>query len=251
MDDKTTYQIQRWACWSGPVMVVSYLIFWIILGHNYPPPSVAQSGADLVKNYYVPYRGDILLGMSLCAFSGLLYLPWSVLLTTQMWRREKVPVLSLLQLMGGALTAWVLVLSPAMWAWCAKYAGTPGVDGELIKSVHMVSWYIYDMTYAITTMQLIGCGMFALLDKKTPAIFPRWCGWAALWAGFTFFPLTFLPYFDEGPLSFSGGWNFFVVFVSWGVWFTSYSVFMFKEVGRIRVAPAPGIGQAVSFGHAD
>jgi hypothetical protein len=251
MDDKTSYQIQRWAAWTGPIMVITYLIFWIILGHNYPPPSAGLSGAQLVETYYVPHRDDILLGMSLCAFSGMLYLPWTVLLTVQMWRREKVPVLTLMQLTGGVLTAWLLAFCAAMWAWCARYAGTPGVDGELVKAIHLVTWYMFDMTYMITTIQCVGCGVFALVDRKTPAIFPRWCGWVALFAGISFLPLTFIPYFDDGIFSLHGGWNFFVVFVAWGTWFSSYSFYMFKEVGRIRVSPAPGIGQAVSFGHAD
>jgi hypothetical protein len=251
MDDKLTYQVQRWTAWTGPVMVVTYLAFWIILGHNHPPPSSGLTGAQLVADYYGSHRDDILLGMSLCAFSGILYLPWTVLLTVQMWRREKVPVLSLMQLTGGTLTAWLLAMCPAMWAWCARYATTPGVDPELVKSVHMVSWYIYDMTYMVTTVQLFGCGVFALLDRKLPAIFPRWAGWVAIWTGVCFLPLTLIPYFEDGPVALNGWWNFYVAFASWGVWFCSYSYFMFKDVKRLSVAPAPAIGQAMSYGHAE
>lgn len=251
MDDKVAYQVQRWTAWTGPVMVVTYLAFWIILGHNHPPPSTALTGAQLVAQYYAPNQSDILLGMALCAFSGLLYLPWSCLLAVQMWRREKVPVLTLLQLTGGVLTAWLLAACPAMWAWCARYATTPGVDPELVKSVHMVSWYIYDMTYMVTTIQLAGCGLFALLDKKAPAIFPRWAGWVAIWTGLSFLPLTFIPYFDDGPIAANGLWNFYVVFISWGVWFCSYSFFMFREVKRNAAAPFAALGQAVGFSHAE
>jgi hypothetical protein len=250
MDDKITYKLQYWMAWCGPFMVVTYLYFWIILGHNFPPPSATLTGAELVSQYYGKYQSDILLGQSLCAASGLLYLPWCCLLTVQMWRREKVPVLSLMQLTGGLLTAWVLVLCPAMWAWCAKYATTPGVQPELVKGIHMLSWYIYDMTYMITTIQLFGCGLFAILDKKTPKIIPAWAGWYALAVGVGFIPLSFLPYHEDGPFSVGGWWSFHIVFGSWGVWFSTYTYYMFQELKRIRISPAPAIGVAIGQGAA-
>jgi hypothetical protein len=245
MDDKTTHRVQYWVAWCGPLMVITYLYFWIILGHNFPPPSAALSGAQLVSEFYGRYQSDILLGQSLCAASGLLYLPWVCLLTVQIWQREKVPVLALMQFAGGLLTSWVLVLCPAMWAWCARYATTPGIDPEIIKAVHMMSWYIYDMTYMITTIQLLGCGLFAILDKKTPKIFPVWAGCLAVAVGIIFVPLSFLPYHDQGPLSIGGWWSFHVVFGTWGLWFCSYSYFMFQNLKRIRISPSPAIGVAI------
>jgi hypothetical protein len=245
MDDKTTYRIQLWLAWSGPVMVVTYLYFWIILGHNYPPPSAALSGAELVSQFYGKYQSDILLGQSLCAASGMLYLPWCCLLAVQMWRREKVPVLSLMQLTGGALTAWVLVMCPAMWVWCAKNATNTAVSPDLIKSVHMMSWYIYDMTYMITTVQLFGCGLFGILDRKAPTLVPRWAGWLAIGTGVGFMPLTFLAYNETGPWGINGVWGFYGIFGTWGLWFTSFTYYMFQDVKRVRVAPSPAIGVAI------
>ncbi|MCK9284118.1 MAG: hypothetical protein M0P39_07530 [Rhodocyclaceae bacterium] len=246
MDDKTTYQIQRWTAWTGPVMVVTYLFFWVILGHNFPPPSPGYSGAELVANYYVPHRDNILLGMCFSAWLGLLYVCWSVQLTCQMWRREKVPVLSLMQLAGGILTGWLLGMCAALWVWCARYAGTPNIDPELIKAVHTFSWYIYDMTWTVTAIQCVACGAFAILDKKQPAIFPAWVGWLAIATAATFIPLTFLPYFDDGPFALNGWWSFHVVFGIWGVWFTSYTYYMFQDLKRIRISPMAGVGQAIS-----
>jgi hypothetical protein len=246
MDDKIAHKIQYWTAWTGPVMVVTYLFCWVILGHNFPPPSPGLSGEELVANYYVKYRSNILLGMSFSAWLGILYTAWSVQLTVQMRRREKVEVLSLFQLCGGILTGWVLVMCAAFWVWCARFAGTKGVDPELIKAVHTLAWYVYDMTYTVTTIQLVGCGVFAILDKKKPAIFPAWAGWLALIAAATFFPLTFLPYFETGPLAYDGWFAFHVVFGIWGAWFTTYSYYMFKDLRRITASPALGVAQAIS-----
>ena len=43
----------------------------------------------------------------LAACVGALYMPWSVVLSYQMWQREKVPLLSLLQLSGVGPAAWL------------------------------------------------------------------------------------------------------------------------------------------------
>jgi hypothetical protein len=135
--------------------------------------------------------------------------------------------------------------------WCAKYAGTPGVDAELVKAIHLVSWYFFDMCYGVTSIQLLGCGLFAILDKKKPAMFPAWVGWFAVATSASFLPVTLIPYFDEGPLALNGAWNFYTIFILWGMWFSSYSYYMFQDLKRIKTSPTQGIGQAVSIGGAD
>ncbi len=250
-DDKTTYKVQRWAAWAGPFFVVTYFIFWVGLGHNFPPPVIGQSAADLVANHYVKYQEHIRLGMAFSAWLGIIYVIWSIQLALQMWRREKVPVLSLMELLGGCLTGWVLATCAAEWTWCATWAGTPGVPDELVKEVHVRAWYIYDMTWTVTAIQCWGCGFFALLDKKQPSVFPRWIGWLAIFTPVAWFPLIFLPWNHSGIWSVSGYWGFHVVFIIWGVWFCSYSYYMFQDLKRIRVSAVPGIGQAMSHGTAE
>jgi hypothetical protein len=253
MDDKTTSRIQFWmTVIGGPVMMIGLIITWYFMGHNYiSPPSPGLSGEELVATYYVKYRGDIMLGMSLSSALGVLYIVWSVQLTCQMWRREKVPLLSLMQLCGGILTGWLIVQSCAMWVWCARWAGTPGIEPELTKAIHVMSWYIFDMTYMVTTIQCVGCGLFAILDKKKPAIFPPWLGWVTLGVAATFFPESLLPYYDEGPLSLNGWWNLHVVFSLWVVWFAIYNYYMLQDLKRVRNMPTLGIGQAISHSSAE
>ena len=252
MDNKTTYNIQIWTAWTGPVMVVSYLICWIFLGHNIPPPAMSLSAADLVNNYYLKYHSSILLGMSFSAWLGVLYTAWSVQLAVLMWQREKLPILSLLQLCGGILTGWLLNMCAAMWAWCAAYAGAPGIDPSIIQTVHTMAWYVYDMTWTVTAIQLVGCGAFAILDKRLPVLFPAWAGWLALATAATFLPLTFLPYFKSGAFAVDGWFSFYIVFGIWGLWFTTYTIYMFRAI-RLSKESAPELRsvRGVSQGFAD
>jgi hypothetical protein len=123
---------------------------------------------------------------------------------------------------------------------------TPGIDPELIKAVHALAWYVYDMTWTVTAIQLVGCGIFAIVDKKEPAIYPAWAGWLALATAATFLPLAFLPYFESGPFAYNGWFSFHIVFGTWGIWFTTYSYYMFKDLRRINISPASGVAQALS-----
>jgi hypothetical protein len=93
--------------------------------HACPATEDGFGGAALVDIYYLKHRGDILLGMSFCAWHGVLDTASRVQLSEQMRRREKMHVLSQLQLCGGILTGWLLVMCAAFWFWCVRFAGPP------------------------------------------------------------------------------------------------------------------------------
>ncbi|ABD89111.1 hypothetical protein [Rhodopseudomonas palustris] len=244
MDETLSRKIQVAAAWCGPAFVVFYGLSWVVLGHNYPPPDPLFSAQELVDNFYVKYRSDILLGQSLSTALGILYLIWACQLTVQMWRRESTPILSLIQLTGGVLTGWVLMFGPVMWAWCAENAGT--VDPALIKAVHFLAWYTYDMTYMITTVEVIAICLFAFFDKERPALMPRWSAVLALFSGLSFLPLTFLPYIKSGPFALNGYWSFHVAFISYGLFTAIIGWYMVQDLKRLKVPTVPGVAQAIA-----
>jgi hypothetical protein len=141
-------------------------------------------------------------------------------------------VFSFMELTGGALTAWVLAFCPAIWLTCAVYATT--FDPTLIKSLHSMGWFIYDVTFMITTVQLTGLGLYTVLNRRQ-TIFPAWAGWMAIAVGIVFIPLVLIPFVSEGPFKLAGTWNFFIVFGTWLFgFFTPYSFFMLKELTSRR-----------------
>jgi hypothetical protein len=230
MDEKTKRMAELAVACCGPLFVVTYTFFWGILGHNIPPPNMMGMTPDqLVSEYYGKYQSDITIGMIGSATVGLLYLPWSCLLAS-MLRDENgsLGVFSLMELTGGALTAWLLAFCPAMWAACAIFVhDMPPVT---IKFIHCLTWFIYDCTYMITTVQVIGLGCYTVLNKKQQ-IFPAWAGWCAIAVGIIFLPLVLMPFVSEGPFIVGGSWNFFIVFGTWlFAFFSPYSYFMLKNL---------------------
>ena len=144
---------------------------------------------------------------------------------------------------GGALTAWVLSFCPALWLTCAVLSST--LDPNLIKLLHTAGWFIYDVTFMITTVQLTGLGLYTILNKRQ-SIFPAWAGWCAIAIGIIFLPLVLIPFVDKGPFMLPGTWNFYIVFSTWLFgFFTPYSYFMLKELMARRREFLPG---AVALG---
>lgn len=230
MNEDLSKKVAYWLAWTGPAWVVLYIISWGILARNYPCPSQSLSGVELIQQYYS--HKSVLLGMSLASSVGILYMPWSIILAYQIWQREKVPLLSLMALSGGILTGFIIVYTASKWVWCARWAGAPGIDPELIKSIHLSTWYFFDMTYNVTNIQLLGCGLFAILDRSEHRIFPVWLGWFSLFTGLSFILETVMPYFNHGPLSINGLWNFWFGFLVWFCWFSLQSIFVLREAGR-------------------
>ncbi len=102
----------------------------------------------------------------------------------------------------------------------------------MIKSVHFMGWYVYDMTYMITTIETIAICLFAFLDKEEPAILPRWTGVLALFSGLSFLPLTSLPHFKTGIFAINGYWSFHVAFISYGMFTAIIGYYMAKSLKK-------------------
>ena len=238
MDKEVKRMVQLGIAWCGPLFVLGYIVFWAILGHNVPPPNMMGMTAEqLVSEYYGKYQNEIAVGMVGCATIGLLYMPWSLLLASMLRDEDgSMGVLSLMEAAGGTLTGWLLAFCPAIWATCALLTNT--VSPDLIRAMHVFTWVIYDCTYMITTIQLLGLGLYTVLNKKQ-VLFPAWAGWSAIAVGIIFVPLVLMPFVSEGPFTVGGSWNFFIVFGTWlFAFFAPYSYFMLKALmGQSRSAP--------------
>ena len=231
MDQGAKRAIERGMAWCGPIFVVGFIVFWTIMGHNYPPPNMmGMTGEQLVSESYGKYP-EISTGMIGSATFGLFYTIWSCLLASLM-RDESgnYGPLTFLELAGGILTGWLLAAFPAMWAACSLLANQ--VDPGAIKLVHTVAWITFDCTYMITTMQMVGLGLWTVLNKRQ-TIFPAWAGWASIAIGISFVALVIMPFVTEGPFAVGGLFNYWIIFGAWlFAFFGAYNYFVLKHVYR-------------------
>jgi hypothetical protein len=218
---------------------------WAVMGHNIPPPNMmAMTPDQLVAEYYGKYP-SIGPGMIGAATFGMFYSLWSFLLAKLM-REENgsFGVLSMMELAGGILTGWLFAFCSAMWASCSVLVHQ--VSPDAIKMVHTFTWFIFDCTYMITTIQMVAMGLFTILNKKQ-TIFPAWAGWVSIAVGLSFIALVLMPFVTEGPFMLPGLWNFWLIFNTWiFAFFGVYNFYVLKHVYKAPEDQVRAAGRVVT-----
>jgi hypothetical protein len=229
MTIKQNLRFQLLAAECGFAFEILFTIFWGWFGHNLPPASPSLTASQLAAHYAV-HHNAILLGNSMAALVAVLWIPWTAQLTVVLWRIEgSNPVLTIIELIGGVLTAWVVMFCPAIWATAAFRTGA---DPSAVLTLNDVGFIIFNITYAVTSVQAIAAGIVGLSDSSEHPVFPRWvCGWA-IFTGISFVPLTAMPFFKTGPLAWNGAISFWALFGTYFFWTASMGFCMVKDAAR-------------------
>ena len=229
MTNQQNLRYQLLAAQSGFAFEILFTICWAGFGHNLPPASPALSGPDLAAHFAL-HHNAILFGNSMAALVAVLWLPWTAQLAVVMRRIEGAsPVLTIVQLAGGILTAWVLMFCPAIWATAAFRTD---LEPNTIRTLNDLGFILFNITYAVTSVQAIAAGIVGLADKSAQPVFPRWVCYWAIFAGVSFIPLTAMPFFKTGPLAWNGAISFWTLFGTYFIWTASMGVCMMKDAGR-------------------
>ncbi|MDF1690784.1 MAG: hypothetical protein P1U47_00310 [Zhongshania sp.] len=236
MDEKTAFRHELISAWCGPAFLISFIIFWVILGQNFPNPSPALT-ADALQARYAENLGSIRLGFIISMIIVVFYLPWTALLSTQMARIEgRFPVMAYLQLLGGGLT--VMVVSFSAFFWVAA-AFRPDQDPATTQMLTDLGWLCIDLQYACTTLQMIAAALVGLADKREVPLFPRWACYVTIWCGLSFLPASLTGVLKTGPFAWDGILSYYIPYACWLGWYTIASTYMIKEVNR-RIKASEG-----------
>jgi hypothetical protein len=226
---KQNLRYQFLAASSGFAFEILFTIFWAGFGHNLPPASPGLSGPELAT-FFALHHNAILFGNSMAALVAVLWIPWTAQLTVVMRRIEgSSPVLTIIQLIGGALTAWVLMFCPAIWATAAFHTE---IDPGVVRTLNDLGFIMFNITYAVTSVQAIAAGLVGLADKSARPVFPRWISGWAIFVGLSFIPLTAMPFFKTGPLAWNGVISFWTLFGTYFIWTASMGFCMAKDAKR-------------------
>lgn len=242
MDEKTRLRYQLICAWCGPAFLITFVIFWVFLGHNLPNPSPALS-AEALKERYLADLGEIRLGFIMSLICVCFYMPWTCLLAAQMRRIEgsEMPVLSYLQLIGGALTVMVVSFSAVFWVVAAFRPEAPAAQ---FQNMTDIGWLIIDLCYCCTTLQMVAAALVGLADKSKVPLFPRWVCFLTIWCGISFFPASLTGVLKTGPFAWSGALSYYIPYFCWLCWWSTASIYVIKEVRRRIVAVESGAAPA-------
>lgn len=217
------------SAWCGPAFLVTFVIFWVVLGRNLPNPSPDLSALELAARY-AENLGSIRAGFIISMIAVVLYLPWTALLTSQMARVEgRYPTFAYLQLLGGGLT--VMVVSFSAFFWVAA-AFRPEQAPETTRMLTDLGWLCIDLQYACTTLQMIAAALVGLSDRRSQTLFPRWVCFLTIWCGISFIPASLTGVLKTGPFAWDGLLSYYIPYACWLGWFAIASFYMIKEVNR-------------------
>jgi len=234
MDEKTSLNHELISAWCGPAFVLGFVLCFGLFGHNLPsPPSPGLSAAEIAARV-TGNLGDLRLGWVICLIIVMLYMPWSAQISTQMGRIETHSrVMTYLQLIGGALTVFVVSFAILCWAVAAF---RPGRDPALIQLMTDLGWESLELQWALTTAQMVAMALIGLADKRQTPLFPRWVCFLAIWCGLSFAPASLTLYLKTGPFAWDGLLSYYVPYAAWLVWCLVTSVYMIKDVRRRSLA---------------
>ena len=240
MDERLSLKYQLISAWCGPAFLITFVLFWGLIGQNLPNPSPALNATDLAARYS-GHLTDIRFGFIMSLIVIVLYMPWSALLATQMARIEgKFPVMAYLQLLGGGLTVMVVSFSAFFWVTAAF---RPERDPALIQLLTDLGWLCIDLQYACTTLQMVAAALVGLGDKNKIPLFPKWVCYLTIWCGLSFLPASLTGVLKTGPFAWDGVLSYYFPYLCWLGWFMTASTFMIKEVRR-RMSEANAIDDA-------
>lgn len=246
MDERTSLRNQLICAWCGPLFLVTFVYFWGVLGHNIPNPAPSLT-AEALKARYVDNIGEIRLGFIVSLITVCLYMPWSALLAGQMSRIEgkNMPILSFLQLIGGALTVMVVSFSAMFWAVAAFRPERDPAEFQLLTDA---GWLSIDLLYTCTTLQMVAAALVGLSDKSATPLFPRWACFLTIFAGISFFPASLTGVLKTGPFAWNGVLSYYIPYFFWLCWFSVASFFMLKDVRR-RVKAFEDVRTPIGHAH--
>lgn len=175
MTTKQNLKYQLLAAQCGFAFEILFTIFWAWFGHNLPPASPNLSAQELAAHFAL-HHNAILFGNSMAALVAVLWIPWTAQLTVVMWRIEGAsPLLTIIQLSSGVLTAWVLMFCPAIWATAAFRTD---IDPNTVRTLNDLGFILFNITYAVTSVQAIAAGLVAGRQKRASRIpaLGKWVG---------------------------------------------------------------------------
>ncbi|MES2682026.1 MAG: hypothetical protein V4650_00765 [Pseudomonadota bacterium] len=233
MDERTRLRYQLICAWCGPLFLVTFVLFWGVIANNIPNPAPSLT-AEALKERYLSNLGEIRFGFIMSLITVCFYMPWTCVLAAQMRRIEgtEMPVLSYLQLIGGALTVMVVSFSAVFWVVAAFRPEAPASTFQMMTDT---GWLIIDLCYACTTLQMVAAALIGLADKSKVPLFPRWVCYLTIWCGISFFPASLTGVLKTGPFAWNGALSYYIPYFCWLCWFSTASIYMIKEVRRRMV----------------
>lgn len=223
-------RIQLLCAWCIPAFIVVYLIAFIGLSGFVPPPSPLLP-AQAIAAIFDQHRNAIRAGQLICMVAaGLLYIPFTVLISVHIARVEgRFPLLAGMQLLGNGVLIVFFILCSLIWS---VVAFRSDLDPQLIRLLNDASWLFFVMMYPTYVVALVSIALAGFIDKRPIPIYPRWFCFFTLWVALAGVGGGFATFFKAGPFAWDGLIGFWIPVALYLAWLLVLFPLLLKLVGR-------------------
>ncbi len=221
---------------SGPLMALTFLIAFLIMGFV-PPPNPRLSGEEIVQ-LFTEDQGRIRAGGVLMIFGSALLFPWISVISVQLRRVEggqHTPMAST-QLASGALGAF-LFLTPMIVLEAMAYK-PERLDPQVAEAMYYLAWLFFVGTPVFAVLQNLSIAVAILQDTSPIPVFPRWAGYLNLYIALLFVPGVAVFFFDSGPFAWRGMFPWWIPLSFFGMWMAAMATLLWRAIdAQQAVAP--------------
>jgi hypothetical protein len=219
----------QYACIASGICCSTFF-FCGFIAAGFIPPIKPQISAEETAQHYVNHEAGIRVGACLLLFSGMFYIPYSTLISSQIERIPNVPRgLSYLQLASGA--AGILgFLLPGLVLAIAGYR--PNRDADMTQMLNDAFWIVTILPFTTFITQNWAFAYAIFCDPRPRPLFPRYVGVINVIIPMTFLPQLGVHCVHSGVLSWNGAIGFWIPAVMFGMQFSIDCQCLFKAIRR-------------------
>ena len=229
------FRYVRPCAWSGPILLVTFIIFWAVLGRNLPPLSAALD-AQGIADHFLQNTNQVRIAMVVMMVVAVLYYTWGLAITKVMETVEhsngENNMMSTMQLWGAGFTTLIILFPCALWLSAAFRP--EALPPFMLQYIYDLGWLIFDLSFTLTTLQMVALGICFLGDRRASPLLPNWVSWFSIWVGAMFFVVVLIAFAKSGPFSRSGLFNYWFEFSIIIAWFALISVYQLRALTRLE-----------------
>jgi hypothetical protein len=222
--------VQRVLTWTGPVMLVLWVVSFIALAGFIPPPRPLNT-PDQVVAMYRDHTTLIRLGLVITMFASALLVPFASVISAQMRRIEAArATLAGTQLASAALLSVEFILPVMMWLTAAYRLDH--TSARLIQMLNDMGWIMFVGVISSAVVQFASIGFAILVDQRPQTVFPRWAGYLNIWVALLVSPAGIIVFFKHGPFAWNGLVSFFLPLTAFAVWMVVMFVLLRRAIDQ-------------------
>jgi hypothetical protein len=221
-------KLQRVGAWAGTVMIVLYGTSFSGIAMLFPPLSPTAS-ADDIATFFIDNKLWVRFGVAGSILTATIALPFLAALVQRMRRAEgRFGMLSMTQLFAATIFVPAL-LFPMLFLAAAAFRPEQR-SPELTQALNDVFWLWFIGIVGTIVIQNITLAIASFTDKSDPPTFPRWYGYLNLWVATLSMPGCVVVVFNDGPLSWSGVFAFYIPGFVLVIWLLATTFVMLKSI---------------------